>query len=622
MSTTPNFNFYLPVPGDGRSNSHPWGNQINQNFTDIDTQLNNRPTKAELHLKDTTPGSDLIGFVAPYTGAVVRTQTDKNLDNVTVRDLAMKGDSTGVIGSPSGFVVGSATDNSPLLQAIFDNGQIRNARVPAGEYYLASPVRWELGFKATASFTGNSMTVTLTEGVLKIGQFLTFTGQNGTTKITGQTSGTTGAAGTYTIDQAVSSPLSSRYVGVAAVGSGSQILPTRRLSLRGVDKMDVRMIYGGTGYAFTLYTDGTNITQNTFCNFSNTSWVCSKWDNSNNGPRFHSTSNMEIDNIYCSGFNVGCTFEGVLSSRVSNSSFCYNTNGLHMEGIGGITACNAVSFNDCSFSNNTEWGFAGASIGATLTFNQCRFEGNGIVGGNKGGFYGAFDGANGLAGPTFIGCYFEVNTGQADMWIENDSMTPMTVTLIGCTFNRVNNTNFTTCNIHCSSPGGGLVKVVLVGCAFLSGSGYTPGIAHPFIVHDNNCEVIDIGCCWGKAGTPGPDMVGLGSEATFQYLPSSTTTAAGFVASDGTNGVGPKNSRWTSVRESIGSYLLTFNGNQGWGTMSNSYLAQATAMSNSNLVTVLSVQNVSATQFRVRTGLTNTGALSDSDFNWTCIRLA
>jgi hypothetical protein len=42
MSTnTSHYNFYLPSAGDGRLNSHSWGDRINQNFTDIDNLLYN-----------------------------------------------------------------------------------------------------------------------------------------------------------------------------------------------------------------------------------------------------------------------------------------------------------------------------------------------------------------------------------------------------------------------------------------------------------------------------------------------------------------------------------------------------------------------------------------------------
>ncbi len=509
-----------------------------------------------------TTGAAMVGSLltrdtgTAVTGSTPRTQAAKNFDYPSVKDLGSKGDSTGTIGS--GFLNGTATDNSISLQAAFTSSEARTLTVPAGDYL----------FKTAVTCTAPNV---------------------------------------------------------------SGLLPSTRFTMRGADKTSTRfvsnLVASTTTYAWNFVGDQSNSSGETYTTISDLSMICGKWDKSNSGLRIYGQAYITAKDLLISGYDTGMLVQGVLSSSFYGITCRYNGDGVTMDAITGVTDCNAVNFNGCSFSNNSRWGFKGLSIGSSLTFLNCRWEANGpkqadgvtnltptTATGSGGGFYGSFDGANGTAGPSFHGCYFEGNASSlADIHIVNTSATPMSVTITGCTFNRISSNYFISQNIHVESPGGGLVRVFLAGNSFLSGIGYTPNIAYPFIYHDNNTEIIDGG------GNTYSETVSLGSGVTWQYAPTHGVTSGGMV--QGSDGSAPllANNLWLSAKTGTGVYTVTNQG-KGWGLGTNSYIAQATAMGAGTTKVLSVVQNTNKV-FTVYTA-NAAGTATNADFSFTVLRLA
>lgn len=76
-TTTPNLGLYVPASGDGSSNGLPWGVQMQANFEKIDG----------ISGTGTGKGAEMVGYLAPYTGAVARTQASKDADSIHVNDF-------------------------------------------------------------------------------------------------------------------------------------------------------------------------------------------------------------------------------------------------------------------------------------------------------------------------------------------------------------------------------------------------------------------------------------------------------------------------------------------------------------------------------------------------------
>lgn len=202
-----------------------------------------------------------------------------------------------------------------------------------------------------------------------------------------------------------------------------------------------------------------------------------------------------LDDFATESLNIGLELDGTLSSKFNNITLKNGNIGLLLNATA-LSLPNANTFTGMVLSGNSKAGLVGNSIGGGNVIIGGSIENNGTQGDSScGGLLGNLNGSNGTACLSIYGTYFEGNAGSADIQLDNISSLPVTVLIANSTFNRVSAEHFTTSNIVITSSGGGPVKLVLMGCSFLSAGNYQPSGARPFIQIGSKVEVIGWDTC-------------------------------------------------------------------------------------------------------------------------------
>lgn len=318
-------------------------------------------------------------------------------------------------------------------------------------------------------------------------------------------------------------------------------------------------------------------------------------------------SYTEVHNYCAVGLKLGARFDGVLTSNIRNMILvgCYQ--GLLHDDSNTISSPNAVNYEQVKIGGTTI-DAARIDIGTALSIGNFTVEGCGTMGSLTSGLTLTMrPAALGAGNVSIRDFYSELNKGLADIRIVNESTFPVVVNISGSFFGRVSGTDFTSYNLHVTSPGGGKVTVNLNGCSFLSGLGYVPDIARPYWTLDNNCELnYDEGCSFSEY-TSLPRGRGFALAKTAQFAP------AGGVSS-GAGGL-------TALKEGAGTYLVTSTsplGHDDFGYNAHSTISGFAAQPSSTAISAKTII-ISSTQFRVIT-LDAAGSAVDSYFTTSIFR--
>lgn len=267
--------------------------------------------------------------------------------------------------------------------------------------------------------------------------------------------------------------------------------------------------------------------------------------NLSDGIKIQNAAFLDWENTSIMGFGIGLTVDSVLSSKFSDMRFSWCSYGVSaIKSADGFSNPNALTWQQCVFSNNSEMGYSGGTAHANVSFLGGSFEGNGTDGKNgTGGCFINFDGGSqGAAGVNFDGVYFEGNKGDADLVLHNAGDNYVTVTIKGCNFNRLTGLPVTDANIFAS----GKIILNIIGCAFMADVETHAKAQKPYIVKDNNVLLNTVGCRYGNTIA----AQGLDSQGSLGKY-------RGVIAADGSSLRLPKG--WSSAKDSAGVYTITHN---------------------------------------------------------------
>jgi hypothetical protein len=448
MATTSNFNFYLPGIGDGTNNALPWGTQINNNFTSIDSLLKDRPTSNTLAA---TSGASTLGYKLTFTGSLQRTVADK-LDEVASVFDYIPSSLAPIIKSFPGTIYGGGAiaglaDVSPYIISYFTSSKNGKRYLTQGTYRCDSTIL--LDYNST-SFPLPAFPSTKIE-IQGSGKETTFIAND--------------MAGTNATCIKV---VGSCNINGGSSGSGSSTF----LRHGGFTIADYTNAWTRTGIAaynvaFMTFEDMSIWSQRTA--FYINSFVYGTWDNCD--FRFN-----------YDGF-VG-TFDG--------ADLNTNVPGYIASGSGSYP--NLCTWVRCNFNSNKHCGFT-SKIGSSSSIKGCGFEGNGTTFGTngEGGAIMELCGSNGKAGLVIDDCYFEANIGEAQLVLFTQDGIEKTITIKNCTFNH----SQAGCKyaIKIVNSAGGCLRVKLESCGFWN-TGTTSDPKFPFIHTEGNVEIEESNCTY------------------------------------------------------------------------------------------------------------------------------
>lgn len=269
-------------------------------------------------------------------------------------------------------------------------------------------------------------------------------------------------------------------------------------------------------------------------------------DNSGgSGVRITNKAGTTIENLNIQNCAQGLRLENVLSSKISrlDVSGCYS--GIYA--FANLaepfqSAPNAIQWSSVRVANSYTTAIH-MEAAASVSFDQLTIEGCGTPGTPSAGL--AILSLPGDIASVFNidGFYAELNAGVADIYIDNRSANPIVVNISGSFFGRVDPVRYVSSNIQAISSGGGKVIVNLIGCSFLSASGYPVDAGRPFWSMGTNCQLnFDDSCMFSE-------VTSLPSGKKF------TTVTSIQVGRDAVMGNFMRG--FSAVKESTGTYLVT-----------------------------------------------------------------
>lgn len=270
------------------------------------------------------------------------------------------------------------------------------------------------------------------------------------------------------------------------------------------------------------------------------------------GILFNDLAYARIEHISLHKFHTGLFCSDVIDLTVYDSLFTHN-----WVGVRGFrednTQCNAHLYAGCVVNGNAAIGYL-IDNPATLMIlgGDCSHNG-----GNDTVNAGIFVNGNpieGRSGLVCIGTYFERNIGNADIYVAANTGDAGAHTIQGCTFNRVDGTDFVTNNIVLDKSGSGRTILNVIGCGFDGFNDYTPNASRKYIdvinATDTNWNVNLFGNFYGSS-TEAPDIGG--TRASEKY------GLAAYVRFNGSTGAIANSHNVASVaRTSAGRYTINF----------------------------------------------------------------
>lgn len=312
------------------------------------------------------------------------------------------------------------------------------------------------------------------------------------------------------------------------------------------------------------------------------------------GFRIENAAFLRVNRLGLYNNNYGLFGMSVLSSAFRDVRAAWGNYGAYFHKGTGFSNPNALLFENCNFQNNTNHGMV-VQNPSNMQFIGGSIEGNGTqANAATGGVHITFDGGSeGSVGATFIGTYFEGNGGGYDLKLENLGSTFVTVTLIGCNFNRVSSTKFVTNNIIAS----GRIKLNLINCTFKGFNSYAANAGRPYINYGNEVQFQATGCRY-ESNVEAPLGVSDGIFAGFHGAGGASPTLPG---------------AWTIANPTAGVVQINHNLN----TMNYSVVATSNSDLNRHVQRVVRGAN----NFQIVT-VDVAGALLDAPATWQLVRLS
>lgn len=190
---------------------------------------------------------------------------------------------------------------------------------------------------------------------------------------------------------------------------------------------------------------------------------------------------ISFEDISCLAGNYSFYATDILSSVFYDCVFRFANYGMRCE-YSTFSYPNALTLLGCVLGNHYNFG-AWIIGGATFNMIGGSVESNGIGGAAATKFGVLLDdsGTQGGAAGNFSGVYFEGNVGTADIWLAS-SVESSATNISGCSFNRIDSTNYVTNNILVETSGVGIVQTASVmGCGFKGFNTYTPNSGRKYI---------------------------------------------------------------------------------------------------------------------------------------------
>lgn len=293
--------------------------------------------------------------------------------------------------------------------------------------------------------------------------------------------------------------------------------------------------------------------------------------------------------IVAKNLKLGFQFDGVLTSTIEDlaAEGCYQ--GFLINNSTGVSGPNSMVWNHLRASNCTTNGIV-ADVGASSVFNTPDVEGCGIFNTNNCGMVLTIPADQISPNIVIIAPYFELNRGQADIYIDNLSTYPATVTIIGGTFARAGS-EYTQYNIQAHSTGGGEVNVYCKGVNFRSVAGYAPSALRGFGKCDSpQCHIeFDEACTF--------------NETTSLTLSRRRSTVQALVVAANAAVLGGDGTAVGIATSGVGVYVITSLGI--FGATANDYSVTASICNSVptgvSAATRIEVQPITGSQFAIRT---------------------
>lgn len=296
-----------------------------------------------------------------------------------------------------------------------------------------------------------------------------------------------------------------------------------------------------------------------------------------------------IKRVLAKNLKLGFHLDGVLTSTFEDiaAEGCYQ--GMLVTNSNSISGPNSMIFSHLRVSNCTTNGMVG-DVGASSVFIAPDFEGNGIHGSNNCGMVLNIPADQLAPVITITAPYFELNKGQADIYIDNLGTHSATVIIEGGTFARAG-AEYVQHNIQVHSTGGGQVNVYCKGVTFLSVAGYVPSSLRGFGKVDSpQCHInFDEACTF--------------NETTSLTLSRRRSTVQAMVVAANAAVLGGDAATVAVVSLGTGIYQLTSTGFFGLTALDYSVTANICNSTPTGLSTAtrVEVQPVTGAQFIIRT---------------------
>lgn len=279
------------------------------------------------------------------------------------------------------------------------------------------------------------------------------------------------------------------------------------------------------------------------------------------GLRASNVAGLNLRDVVCQGAQYGWEFEDCLALNLINASTIFNTYGARLFRTTN-TYPNLINMFGGSIGGNSVWGLE--STGGT-NLNLC---GVGVEGNGDGQATGAATswgikvidaGAEGGVAVNLDGCYFEVNNGQADLWVLQSSRA-VSVKAGGNTFNRISNTNYTVNNVRLETSGTGTIAADLGTNAYWTAGTYVRDAARRSVLATGVANSVNV--------TYEHSMGASSSEVDRPFLAQSgrlndpDTHVQGWIRGDGASSTIVSQCRVsTYTRAGTGDYEVVFEHN-------------------------------------------------------------
>jgi len=192
----------------------------------------------------------------------------------------------------------------------------------------------------------------------------------------------------------------------------------------------------------------------------------------------------------CSFHNLGICLilDGALSNRFGGLIFNESSTGVQATRT--FAGPHANYWSGCEFRQLSNLAYKNESVASQAVFIGCQIEGCGTLGNpTTGGMHFNVTGTAGEVGPSFIGCYFEVNGGGFDILISGDTLRRIAVTVETCNFNRVLPTKYVTNNIQTIND----IDLNISGSSFTSYGTYVVDAGRPYLNLSAGTRLRDLG---------------------------------------------------------------------------------------------------------------------------------